>query len=62
MRIVFLGSGFRLVSLGRGVSGTMVLVKLLRAIRTFEFMAFAGNTRKSDRHEQQGKTFHRGAS
>ena len=40
----------------------MVLMELLGAVRTFEFMAFTGNTRQGDGHEKQGKKFHRGAS
>ncbi len=40
----------------------MVLVKLLRAIRSFEFMAFARHSGQRDSHKQQGKKFHRGVS
>lgn len=42
--------------------GRVVFVELLGAIRTLEFMAFAGNTGKGDGQNEQGEKFHRGAS
>lgn len=61
--------GFLLAVPGRSlvIGGTMgrrsvVLMELLGAVRTFEFMAFAGHTGKSNGHNEQGKKFHRGAS
>jgi hypothetical protein len=44
------------------VGGTVMLVQLLGSIRTFEFMAFTGNTRQRNGHKKQGKNFHRRAS
>lgn len=41
---------------------SVVFVQLLGAVRTFEFMAFAGNTGKGDGQNEQGEKFHRGAS
>lgn len=35
--------------------GTMRLVQLLGSIRAIEFMAFAGNARQRDGHQQQRK-------
>lgn len=43
------------------VAGVM-LMELLRAIPTFEFMAFTGNAGQRDSHDKQGEKFHRGAS
>lgn len=43
------------------VAGVM-LMELLRAIPTFEFMAFAGNGGERGGNKQQGEKFHRGAS
>lgn len=40
----------------------VVLMELLGAVRTFEFMAFARNTGKGDGQNEQGEKFHRGAS
>jgi len=40
----------------------VVLVESFRAIRAFEFVAFAGHTHQSNGHQQQGKKFHRGVS
>ncbi len=40
----------------------VVFVKLLGAIRTFEFMAFAGNPENGYGHKEDGEKFHRGAS
>lgn len=40
----------------------VVLMESFRAVRAFEFMAFAGRTHQTDGHQQQGKKFHRGAS
>lgn len=34
---------------------TVRFVQLLGSIRAFEFMAFAGNARQRDGHQQQGK-------
>lgn len=45
----------------RGV-GAVMLVKLLGAIWTFEFMAFAGNSESGDGHKEDGEKFHRAAS
>jgi hypothetical protein len=39
----------------RGTAGTVRLVQLLGSVRAFEFMAFAGNARQRDGHQQQGK-------
>jgi hypothetical protein len=39
----------------RGIGGAVRLVQLLGSIRAFEFMAFAGNARQRDGHQQQGK-------
>ena len=38
-----------------------VLVQLLRAVRSFEFMTFARNARQGHGHNQQGESFHRAA-
>lgn len=67
MRSVFLVPGIRFVSRSvvtgfRVTAGSVVLVKLLGAIRPFEFVAFAGNTGEGDGQDEQGKKFHRGAS
>lgn len=43
-------------------TGSVVFMELLCAIRAFEFMAFAGDSSESDGHDEQGNTFHRGAS
>ena len=43
------------------VSGVM-LMELFGAIRTFEFMAFAGNPGKGDGQHEQREKFHRRAS
>jgi hypothetical protein len=50
-----------------GTAGTVagsgvMFVELLGAVRTLEFVAFAGNARQSNGHEKQRKKFHRGAS
>ena len=45
-----------------GVAAAVLFMKLLGAVRTFEFMAFAGNTGESNGQNEQGKKFHRGAS
>lgn len=45
-----------------GGVGTVFFVKLLGAIRTFEFMAFAGNGENGDGHKEHGEKFHRAAS
>ena len=42
--------------------GTVVFVKLLGAIRTFEFMAFARDRENGDGHKEDGEKFHRAAS
>jgi|GEM_PF-5101236 len=42
--------------------GTVVFVKLFGAIRTFEFMAFAGNPENGYGHKEDGEKFHRAAS
>lgn len=52
--------GFRVVGV-IAVTG-VVLVKLLGAIRTFEFVTLAGNAYKRHRHHQKGEKFHRAAS
>lgn len=44
------------------VAGTMVFVKLLGAVGALEFMAFTGNTGEGEGGEEQGESFHRGAS
>ena len=67
MRAVFLVLGIRAVIrtvvTGFGMSaGTVVFVKLLGAVRAIEFMAFAGDSSESNGHDEQGNTFHRGAS
>lgn len=46
--------GFRMFVVVGGV-GAVFFVKLLGAIGAFEFMAFAGNARQRDGHQQQGK-------
>ena len=43
-------------------AGSVVFVELLGAIRAIEFMAFAGDSSESNGHDEQGNTFHRGAS
>ena len=40
----------------------MMLVEFFGALRTFEFMAFAGNPGKRHGHDNQGEKFHRGGS
>ena len=40
----------------------VVLVKLLGAVRSFEFVALAGNAKQGNGHYQQGENFHRAAS
>ena len=45
-----------------GGVGSVLFVKLLGAIRTFEFMAFAGNGENGDGHKEDGEKFHRAAS
>ena len=63
MGVVILVLGVRAMFRGIGMAaGVMVFVKLLGAIRTFEFMAFAGKSSEGDSHDEQGKTFHRGAT
>jgi hypothetical protein len=42
--------------------GTVFFVKLLGAIRAFEFMALAGNRENRDSHKEDGEKFHRAAS
>ncbi len=42
--------------------GSVVLVKLLGAIGTFEFMAFARDSENGGGHKEDGKKFHRAAS
>lgn len=49
-------AGFRMSA------GSVVFVELLGAVRAFEFMAFAGDSGEGGGHDEQGKTFHRGAS
>lgn len=44
------------------MGSVVMLVQLLRSIRTFEFMALTGNARQRNSHDQQGKKFHRRAS
>lgn len=44
------------------VAGTVVFVKLPGAVGAIEFMAFAGNTGEGEGGEEQGESFHRGAS
>lgn len=51
-----------MVSVGAVIACTVVFVELFGAVRTFEFMAFAGDTKEGNGHHEQGKTFHRGAS
>ena len=41
---------------------SVMFMELPGAIRTFEFMAFTGNTRQGNGHKKQGKKFHRRAS
>lgn len=63
MGVLFLVLGVRAMFRGIGVAaGAMVFVKLLGAIRAIEFMAFAGKSSEGDGHDEQGKTFHRGAT
>lgn len=67
MRAVILVLGIRAVVgtviTGVGMTaGSVVFVKLFGAVRAFEFMAFAGDTSEGEGHDEQGKTFHRGAS
>ena len=50
-----------LVMTAISMAGVM-LVKLFGAVRTFEFMAFAGNTGKGDGQDKQREKFHRRAS
>ena len=52
---------FVVVMLVVPMAGVM-LMELLGAIRTFEFMAFAGNGGKGGGYEQQGENFHRRVS
>ena len=42
--------------------GTVVFMELLGAIRTFEFMAFAGDSANGDGNKEDGEKFHRAAS
>jgi hypothetical protein len=49
------------VPIPMGIAG-MVLVELLGAIGTIEFMALAGYSAKRDRRHHQGKKFHRAVS
>ena len=56
-------SGLLGVVMFRIIMGARVmLMKFFGAIRTFEFMAFAGNTGKGDGHDEQREKFHRRAS
>lgn len=60
MRVVILVLGIRAVIRGFGMAaGSMVFVKLSGFI---EFMAFAGKSSEGDGNDEQGKTFHRGAT
>ena len=43
------------------MSGTMMLVELLGAIRPIEIVAFTGNEKSRDQGEQKRKEFHHGA-
>ncbi len=52
---------FGMLTMLRSV-GCVVLVKLLGAIRTFEFMAFARNSENGGSHKEDGEKFHRAAS
>jgi hypothetical protein len=62
-RLLFavLRRGF-MVAVSAVIACTVVFVELLGAVRTFEFMAFAGDSKEGNGHHEQGKTFHRGAS
>lgn len=42
--------------------GTVFFMELLGAIRTFEFMAFAGNRENRNGHKKDREKFHRAAS
>ena len=53
---------FRGMLAGLRSVGGVVFVKLLGAIRTFEFMAFAGDSENGDGHKEDGEKFHRAAS
>ncbi|GEM_PF-4476960 len=53
---------FRIVMLRLAVAAGVVLMQLLGAVRTFEFMAFAGNTGKGNGQKEQREKFHRRAS
>ncbi len=44
------------------IARSVVFVQLLGAVRTFEFMAFAGDSEEGKGSHEQGKKFHRGAS
>ena len=44
------------------VTVAVMLVQLLGAVRTLEFVAFAGNAQQGNGHQQQGEKFHRAAS
>ena len=64
MRAVILGLGIRamvgtVIAGLRMSTGSMVFVKLPGF---FKFMAFAGDSSEGASHDEQGKTFHRGAS
>lgn len=67
VRAVILVLGFRTMAgtVIRGVgmtAGPLVFVELFGAVRAIKFMAFAGDTSEGEGHDEQGKTFHRGAS
>ncbi len=52
---------FRMFGTFCGV-GAMMFMKLLGAIRAFEFMAFAGDGENGNGHKEDGEKFHRAAS
>lgn len=52
---------FRVIVVIRSM-GPVFFMELLGAIRTFEFMAFAGNRENRNGHKKDGKKFHRTAS